>query len=242
MIRAILMGHGRMGQMVEETMARDGNFELIGVVDVGLFERPEDVLGTPDVLIDFSYPGNLELALQFGMATGCPLVLGTTGYSADQIAMIRDASKKTAIVHSSNYSTGVAVLQRALKLVAPALLDAFDVEIIETHHNKKADAPSGTAKLLVDAIDPGHSFPRVYGREGQVGARGHEIGIHAVRGGTVAGEHRVIFLGEDEVIEFKHSATSRKIFANGAVRAAKFVTGKPAGLYTMQDVLEEVNA
>jgi 4-hydroxy-tetrahydrodipicolinate reductase len=242
MIRAILMGHGRMGQMVEETMARDGNFELIGVVDVGLFERPEDVPGTPDVLVDFSYPGNLELALQFGLATGCPLVLGTTGYSAEQIAMIRDASKKTAIVHSSNYSTGLAVLQLALKLVAPALLDAFDVEIVETHHNKKADAPSGTAKLLVDAIDPGHSFPRVYGREGQVGARGHEIGIHAVRGGTVAGEHRVIFLGEDEVIEFKHSATSRKIFANGAVRAAKFVTGKPAGLYTMQDVLEEVNA
>ena len=241
MIRAILMGHGRMGQMVEETMARDGDFELIGVVDVGLFERPEDVPGNPDVLIDFSYPGNLETALAFGMATGCPLVLGTTGYGKEQLAMIREASKKTAIVHSSNYSTGVAVLQRALKLVAPALLDTFDVEIIETHHNKKADAPSGTAKLLVDAVDPGHSFPRVYGREGQVGARGHEIGIHAVRGGTVAGEHRVIFYGEDEVIEFKHSATSRKIFANGAVRAAKFAVGKPAGLYTMQDVLEEVN-
>lgn len=241
MIRAILMGHGRMGQMVEETMARDGNFELIGVVDVGLFERPEDVPGIPDVLIDFSYPGNLDMALQFGVVTGCPLVLGTTGYSEEQLAQIRGASKKTAIVHSSNYSTGVAVLQRALKLVAPALLDAFDVEIIETHHNKKTDAPSGTAKLLVDAIDPDHSFPCVYGREGQVGARGREIGIHAVRGGTIAGEHRVIFFGEDEVIEFKHSAASRKIFANGAVRAAKFAAGKPAGLYTMQDVLEEVN-
>jgi len=242
MIRAILIGHGRMGQMIEQTMARSGDFELLGVVDVGLFEKPEDVPGQPDVLVDFSYPGNLEKVLAFGIARGCPLVLGTTGYSQEQLELIREASKITAIVHSSNYSMGVAVLQQALKAIAPKLLDSFDVEIVETHHNKKADAPSGTAKLLVDAIDPDHSFQRVYGREGQVGARGREIGIHAVRGGTVAGEHRVIFYGEDEEIEFKHSATSRQIFVNGAVRAARFAAGKGPGLYTMQDVLGEVKA
>jgi len=242
MIRAILMGHGRMGQMIEATMARAGDFELLGVVDVGLFEKPEDVPGQPDVLVDFSYSGNLEKALAFGVSRGCPLVLGTTGYSGEQLQRIREASKKTAIVHSSNYSTGVAVLVQALKQVAPKLMDTFDVEIVETHHNKKADAPSGTAKLLVDAVDPDGAFARVYGREGQVGARGREIGIHAVRGGTVAGEHRVIFYGEDEVIEFTHSATSRQIFGNGAVRAARFAAGKGPGLYTMQDVLGEVNA
>lgn len=241
MIRAILAGHGRMGQMIEQTMARAGDFELLGVVDVGLFEKPEDVPGQPDVLVDFSYPGNLEKVLAFGASRGCPLVLGTTGYSREQIALIREASMRTCVVHSSNYSTGVAVLVEALKLAAPKLIDAFDVEIIETHHNKKADAPSGTAKLLADAIDPGHKYERVYGREGQVGARGREIGIHAVRGGTVAGEHRVIFYGEDEVIEFTHSATSRQIFANGAVRAARFAAGKGPGLYTMQDVLGEVS-
>ncbi len=238
MTRAILIGHGRMGRLIEETMIRAGDFEILGVVDVGLFERPEDVPGRADVAVDFSYPGNLEKVLAFGVSRGCPLVLGTTGYDAAQLDRIREASEKTAIVHSSNYSTGVAVLVKALKLVAPMLMDSFDVEIVETHHNKKADAPSGTAKLLVDAIDPAQEYARVYGREGQTGARGREIGIHSVRGGTVAGEHRVIFYGEDETIELTHSATSRQIFVNGAVRAARFAAGKGPGLYTMQDVLE----
>ncbi len=238
MTRAILIGHGRMGRLIEETMIRAGDFEILGVVDVGLFERPEDVPGRADVAVDFSYPGNLEKVLAFGVSRGCPLVLGTTGYDAAQLDRIREASEKTAIVHSSNYSTGVAVLVKALKLVAPMLMDSFDVEIVETHHNKKADAPSGTAKLLVDAIDPAQEYARVYGREGQTGARGREIGIHSVRGGTDAGEHRVIFYGEDETIELTHSATSRQIFVNGAVRAARFAAGKGPGLYTMQDVLE----
>jgi 4-hydroxy-tetrahydrodipicolinate reductase len=238
MTRVILIGHGRMGRLIEDTMRREGDFEILGVVDAGLFERPEDVPGRADVAVDFSYPGNLEKVLAFGASRGCPLVLGTTGYDAAQLDKIREASERTAIVHSSNYSTGVAVLVKALKLVAPMLMDLFDVEIVETHHNKKADAPSGTAKLLVDAIDPGKMYHRVYGREGQTGARGREIGIHAVRGGTVAGEHRVIFYGDDEVIELSHSAASRQIFANGAVRAARFAVGKGPGLYTMEDVLE----
>lgn len=238
MTRVILVGHGRMGRLIEETMIRAGDFEILGVVDVGLFERPEDVPGRADVCVDFSYPGNLEKVLAFGVSRGCPLVLGTTGYDAAQLDKIREASEKTAIVHSSNYSTGVAVLVKALKLIAPMLMDSFDVEIVEAHHNKKADAPSGTAKLLVDAIDPAQKYQRVYGREGQTGARGHEIGIHAVRGGTVAGEHRVMFYGDDEVIELSHSAASRQIFVNGAVRAARFAAGRGPGLYTMQDVLE----
>jgi 4-hydroxy-tetrahydrodipicolinate reductase len=240
MIHVILSGHGRMGQMIEKTIERLQDIELIGVVDAGLFERAEDVPGHADVLIDFSYPGNLERLLNFGMCRGCPLVLGTTGYDSGQIEAIGKAAETTAIVHSSNYSTGIAVLLRALKLVAPALMDAFDVEIIETHHNKKADAPSGTAKLLADALDPEHACGRVYGRQGALCPRGREIGMHAVRGGTVAGDHRVVFYGEDEMIEFAHSASSRQIFVNGALRAARFVVGKPAGLYTMEHVLNEV--
>jgi 4-hydroxy-tetrahydrodipicolinate reductase len=238
MIRAILMGYGQMGRMIERTIERSDDFELIGVVEPGLFENLQDVPGHPDVVIDFSYPGNLEKALSFGVSRGCPLVLGTTGYSSGQLEAIRQAAGRTAIVHSSNYSTGVAVLAEALRLIAPMLKDSFDIEIVETHHNRKADAPSGTAKLLLEVVDPDGAYRRVCGREGAVGARGREIGVHAVRGGSAAGDHRVIFLGEDEEIELRHSATSRQIFVNGALRAARFAVGKPAGLYTMQDVLE----
>ena len=122
-------------------------------------------------------------------------------------------------------------------MVAPALKDSFDIEITETHHNQKVDAPSGTAKMLLKAVDPDDSFDHVYGREGITGARGREIGIHALRGGTVAGEHSVFFFGQDETLEFRHSAASRRIFAAGAIRAARFVADKPAGLYNMDDVL-----
>ena len=123
-------------------------------------------------------------------------------------------------------------------MVAPALKDSFDIEIVETHHNQKADAPSGTAKMLLKAADPDNEFEHVYGREGITGKRGREIGIHAVRGGTVAGEHSVFFFGEDETLELRHSAASRRIFAAGAVRAAYFVSGRSAGLYDIDDVID----
>lgn len=234
----ILAGHGQMGQMIEATLLREGGHTILGIVHPGLFESPFDIPGKADVLIDFSYPGNLEKVLAYGKATGCALVIGTTGLTKEQIASIEDAAKEIPIVFSTNYSLGVAALRKAVSLVRSILMDnGFDAEIVETHHHKKADAPSGTAKTLLSLLDPDNEYEHIYGRSGQVGARKKEIGIHAVRGGTVAGEHSVYFFGEDETIELRHSAASRQIFVNGAILAAKFVCGKEKGLYNTDDVL-----
>jgi len=233
----ILCGYGRMGLMIEQIALQSEDMNIIGVVHPGLYESPLDVPGTADVIIDFSYPGNLEGILQRAERDNCAVVIGTTGFSAEQADRIRQASKSLRIMWSSNYSVGVAILKKAVAMVAPALKDSFDIEIVETHHNQKVDAPSGTARMLLKAVDPDDSFDHVYGREGVPGARGHEIGIHALRGGTVAGEHSVFFFGQDETLEFKHTATSRRIFAAGAIRAARYVLDKPAGLYNMDDVL-----
>lgn len=234
----ILAGHGQMGQMIEATLLREGGHTILGIVHPGLFESPFDIPGKADVLIDFSYPGNLEKVLAYGKATGCALVIGTTGLTKEQIASIEDAAKEIPIVFSTNYSLGVAALRKAVSLVRSILMDnGFDAEIVETHHHKKADAPSGTAKTLLSLLDPDNEYEHIYGRSGQVGARKKEIGIHAVRGGTVAGEHSVYFFGEDETIELRHSAASRQIFVNGAILAAKFVCSKEKGLYNTDDVL-----
>lgn len=237
-MKIILAGYGQMGRMLESTLDREGGHDIIGVVHPGLFETPFDVPGRADVLIDFSYPGNLEKVLSYGLKNKCALVIGTTGLSEEQISSIKEASKEIPIVFSTNYSLGVAALKKAVSLLAGMLMDGgFDAEIVETHHHKKADAPSGTAKTLLSLLDPNGEYEHVYGRSGQVGARKKEIGIHAVRGGTVAGEHSVFFFGEDETIELKHSAASRQIFVNGAIQAAKFVVGRESGLYTTDDVL-----
>lgn len=233
----ILCGYGRMGLMIEQIALQSEDMNIIGVVHPGLYESPLDVPGVADVIIDFSYPGNLEGILERAARDSCAVVIGTTGFSAEQAESIRQASKTLRIMWSSNYSVGVAILKKAVAMVAPALKDSFDIEIVETHHNQKIDAPSGTAKMLLKAVDPDDSFDHVYGREGVPGARGHEIGIHALRGGTVAGEHSVFFFGQDESLEFRHTAASRRIFAAGALRAARYVIDQPAGLYNMDDVL-----
>jgi len=235
----ILCGYGKMGAMIESILERREDAAIIGVVHPGLFESPLDIPGKADVIIDFSYPGNLEGVIERARRDKCAVVIGTTGYTDAQLEMIRSASKDLPIVHSSNYSVGVAILRRAVRMVAPSLVDSFDVEIVETHHNQKADAPSGTAKMLLNAIDPDGEFEHVYGRSGITGKRKKEIGIHAVRGGTVAGEHSVFFFGEDETIELRHTAASRRIFAAGAVRAANYIMGRPAGLYDIDDVLND---
>lgn len=234
----ILCGYGRMGVMLEQPIIQSDDMEILGVVHPGLYESPMDVPGIADVIIDFSYPGNLEGILARAKRDGSAVVIGTTGFSEAQLAMIREAASEVPIVHSSNFSVGVAVLRRAIQLVAPMLTESFDVEIVETHHNQKVDAPSGTAKMLLKAVDPEDAYAHIAGREGNVGKRGREIGVHALRGGTVAGEHSVFFFGEDETLEFRHSAASRRIFAMGALRAARYIAGKPAGLYDMDDVLE----
>lgn len=236
-MRIILVGYGQMGQMIAEACKRAGDIEVVGVVHPGLFDSPLDVPDQVDAIVDFSYPGNLSAILEYALKTRCALLIGTTGYSTEQLAAIKNVSKTSAIMHSSNYSLGVAVLRRALAEVAPLLMDSFDVEIVETHHHKKADAPSGTAKTLLNILDPNEEYEHVYGRHGITGVRGKEIGIHAVRGGTVAGEHSISFFGEDEIFTLHHSATSRTIFVNGAVHALRFICGQPAGMYTIDDAL-----
>ena len=234
----ILSGYGKMGHMIEQLLVQQGDAQVLGVVDIDLFASPDDVPGKADVVIDFSHRDNLPALLNYAERTGTALVLGTTGYTDDQLAAIKESAQKAPIVHSSNYSMGVYMLKKAVQAIAPVLLDAgFDAEIVEMHHNQKVDAPSGTAKILLSAIDPDSDYAHVFGREGMTGKRGKEIGVHALRGGTVAGEHSVYFFGEDEVLELRHSASSRRIFAAGAVRAARFVATQPAGLYDMVDVL-----
>lgn len=235
----ILCGYGKMGLMIESLLLKQDDAQIIGIVHPGLYDSPMDVPGKADVIIDFSYPGNLENVIARAKQDNCAVVIGTTGYTEAQLEMIRCACAELPIVHSSNYSVGVAILRRAVRMVAPALKDSFDIEIVETHHNQKADAPSGTAKMLLKAADPDNEFEHVYGREGITGKRKKEIGIHAVRGGTVAGEHSVFFFGEDETLELRHSANSRRIFAAGAVRAANFIVARTPGLYDIDDVLNE---
>ena len=174
----------------------------------------------------------------FNVFAGTPLLSGTTGYSTEQMGRIRALAVYAPVLHSGNYSIGIAVFQRVLQQIAPTLMPDFDVEITETHHNQKVDAPSGTALMLRDAVDPRGEMTTVYGRQGAVGKRGaKEIGMHSRRGGTVAGVHTVSFYGPDEEFEITHRAASRQIFVNGALHMARILKDKPNGLYDLQALL-----
>jgi 4-hydroxy-tetrahydrodipicolinate reductase len=189
-------------------------------------------------VVDFSSPVCLDGILEYCVKNSIPAVLCSTGYSNEDIQKINDASKKIAVFRSGNMSLGVNLLVDLVKKAA-ATLFGFDVEIIEKHHNQKVDAPSGTALMLADAVKEVHTDKHyIYGREGIVGKRDkNEIGIHAVRGGTIVGEHDVIFAGNYETVTLSHQATDRSVFANGAVAAAKYIAGKTSGLFNMTDVI-----
>ena len=234
----VLVGYGKMGKLIAQTIADSDDMRVIGIVDVDQLRSFDEIDAKADVVMDFSYPGNLNMTLDYVTKTKCALVLGSTGFTAEQMEAVYAAAKLAPIVYSANYSLGIAVLKKALSIVSPALRDSFDIEIVEAHHRQKADSPSGTAKLLKEAIDPEGEFASKEGRSGIIGARPKkEIGMHAVRGGTVTGDHTVMFLGDQEMLEFKHSASSRQIFVNGAIRAARFAAGRKPGLYTIDDVL-----
>jgi 4-hydroxy-tetrahydrodipicolinate reductase len=173
---------------------------------------------------------------EYAKAKDLPVVIATTGYDETQIGYINDLSKSVPVVYAANFSLGVTVMTKIASQLGELLSGDFDIEIIETHHNQKLDAPSGTAKMLLEAVDPNEEYSRVYGREGD-SKRKREIGIHAIRGGNIAGKHTVLFAGEDETLEITHTATSKQIFANGAIKAAIFAIGKPPGLYNMNHVL-----
>ena len=231
-----LIGSGKMGRMIESLCEKDDGLHVAGFVGRTGYASLAD-MEQVDVALDFSYPGNLESLLACAVAKKIPLVIGTTGLSEEQGEAIRKASGEIPIVWADNFSTGVTVLCRLARLAAQSLGDDFDIEIVETHHRLKEDAPSGTAKQLLSYIDPEHDYRIVCGREGRPGKRGHEIGVHAVRGGTVAGEHSVHFFGQMEEIELHHRADSREIFARGALKAAAFAIQAKPGLYNMEDIL-----
>ena len=236
-MKVILVGYGRMGKMIEELLAVRTDVEILGAVSPGLYESPWDVPGKPDAIIDFSYPGNLENTLARAEDAASAVILGTTGLTAEQVERVRAAARRVPVVFDANFSLGVAVLRRATAMAAEALA-GWDVEIVETHHNQKADAPSGTAKALLAAVDPGGERPVVDGRSGAVGARTPaEIGVHALRGGTVAGTHEVHFFGADEELCLTHRAASRQIFARGAALCAERLLGRAPGFYDFDTLM-----
>ena len=235
-MKILLIGHGRMGHLMERTALAQGD-ELGGIVDVGNLGDLETIGRVADIAIDFSSPSALPAVARYVRQTGTPLLSGVTGLSGAELNTFGELGRFAPVMHSANYSLGVAVFRRALEEVREVLGD-FDIEIVETHHNQKADAPSGTARLLLDAVDPRHERTPVYGRQGITGPRDKkEIGVHALRGGTEAGTHTVSFFGPDEVFEITHRASSRQIFVNGALHAARRLCRMPKGRYELKDIL-----
>ena len=225
-----------MGRMIEQTALAAGD-SLGGVIDIGNLSDLETIGRMADVAVDFSAPAALPAVAHYVRATGTPLLSGVTGLEAGQLAVFDELGRHAPVIHSANYSLGIAVFRRILGEVRE-VLGEFDVEIVETHHNQKADAPSGTAKLLLEAVDPAHTALPVYGRQGVTGKRDRrEIGVHALRGGTEAGTHTVSFFGPDEVFEITHRASSRQIFVNGALHAARRLYRLPKGRYQLEEIL-----
>lgn len=232
MLKIAIVGTGKMGSLLKETAQNQG-MEVAQCFEKGIDNQCIDV----DVVIDFSHPDNLDSVLDFVKTKKCALVYGTTGLNENQINSLKQVSNEIPLFYSANFSYGIAVFEQILKQFAPLLKNDFDMEVQEIHHNQKQDAPSGTAKMLINALDPEDEYTKVYGRSGFTGKRQHEIGVHSLRGGTVAGEHTVYFFGDNETLEIKHSANSRQIFVNGALKAAQFVVNQKPGLYSMEDMM-----
>ncbi len=233
----VVGGLGRMGQLVRATVEATDGLELAGTYDVNNIDELDEEAPAVDLVIDFSRPEALPHVISYVRRTGAALVSGTTGLTEDQLAGLRELGDKSRVVWSSNYSLGVAVLRRVAAEAARALA-GWDIEIVETHHNQKTDAPSGTALALLASVDPEGECSVAYGREGIVGVRpAREIGMHALRGGTVAGTHEVHFFGPDEEVCLTHRATSRQIFVAGAVACAKRLLEAEPGFHSFDELM-----
>jgi len=229
-MEVIIHGTGVMGSVVKEC-AKNQGIEVTGFADELSTEKG-------DVIVDFSHYSRLDTFLDYAVDRGLPLVIATTGYSDEILKKIENSSKKIPILLSSNMSLGINLLQDILEKITPILYPNYDIELIEKHHNKKIDSPSGTAKTLLEVIKKNidEVIEEKYGRVGMEKREKNEIGVHSLRGGTIVGEHSVLFCGNDEIIELKHTALSKKIFAEGALQGAKFIIGKEPGLYSMKDI------
>ena len=235
-MKVLITGYGRMGRLIDETLTAAGD-EIAGRIDVENVSELDASEKIADVIMDFSNPSLTDTVVAYAARTGTPLLSGTTNMTEEQHTAMAALAAEVPVIWASNYSLGINLFMHILPQVKAVLPD-WDIEITETHHNKKVDAPSGTAKSLADVIDPDGEYERVYGRSGNCGARtSKEIGMHALRGGTVAGEHTVDFFGNDEVFEITHKAGSRQILVDGAIAAARKLVGKSPGLYTMETLL-----
>ena len=251
MVRMIMHGcNGRMGKMISQIVDEDPDIEIVAGVDLntasdGRFPVTDSIekVDTPaDVVVDFGNASAVDKVIDWCVANKVPLVECTTGLTDETLEKMKSASASIPMFKSANMSMGINIIQKILRENAAKLAEAgFDIEIVEKHHRTKLDAPSGTALALADSVNEGLEKKKeyVFDRSGRRMVRpDNEIGISAVRGGTIVGDHDVIFAGRDEVITFSHTAYSRAVFAKGAVEAAKFVPGKPAGHYDMSDVLK----
>ena len=250
MTRIIMHGcNGHMGQVISGLVAQDADAEIVAGIDMmynrengyPVFTDLDSCQVDADAIIDFSNAKAVDALMDYSAKRGIPLVLCTTGLSEEQNAKVDEISKKVAIMKSANMSLGINTLFKLIQEAAKVLATAgFDMEIVERHHHLKVDAPSGTALALADSLNEAmdHKYHYVYDRSQVRQKRDEkEIGISAVRGGSIVGEHEIIFAGPDEVIEFKHTAYSKAVFGKGAVEAAKYLAGKPAGRYDMKDVI-----
>ena len=241
--------NGHMGRVISDLCAQDADIEIVAGIDINtessygypVFARIGDCDVEADAIIDFSHVSCIDSLLAYSVEKQIPVIVCTTGLSAEQDEAVKKASKKVAVLKSANMSLGINTLMELLKTAARTLAPAgYDIEIVEKHHNQKLDAPSGTAIALADSINEAmdHAYEYKYDRSQERKKRDKmEIGIQAVRGGNIVGEHEVLFCGTDEVITFKHTAYSKAIFGKGAIEAAKFLAGKPAGFYDMGDVI-----
>ena len=247
MIKILINGcNGKMGQVVSELAKKDDEIEIVGGFDISkredeypVFTKLDEINVRPDVIVDFSIPIATFNILEFALKTNTPVVIATTGFSDEENKRIEEYSKKIAIFKSANMSFDVTMMKNLLKQIAPKL-EGTDIEITEVHHNRKIDSPSGTAQMFADSINEAldNKYHCEYNRHEKHEKRDkYEIGMNSIRGGNIVGEHIVQFFGEFETFEIKHTSYSRNVFAEGALKAVKYIYGKQQGLYNMDDIV-----
>lgn len=253
MVSVVISGaNGKMGRVINSIISARTDCNVIAGIDLvtekysdfPIYSNFAELTEKPDVIIDFSHPSVLDGLLEYCLSTGTAVVIATTGYSDEQIAKIKKAAEQIPVFFTFNMSLGINLLIKLAKTAAEVLGDQFDVEILEKHHNQKIDAPSGTAIMIANSVNEvlDNRCQYVYDRHSQRKKRDkNEIGIHSVRGGTIVGEHDIIFAGRDEVITLSHSATSKEVFAVGSVNAAVFLASQKPGIYDMAALLDSIS-